>query len=84
MLELVETHIAVCVDRAETTLEATSVASRLHVLWTVGNACYVSDNDNIPFYEQDVSQFADMHCIRAAVHKRYTDVEDRACYDMQY
>jgi len=54
-LELVETHIAACAHRIEATLVATSVACNLHVPQTVGTACYVFNDDNIPFHEQDVS-----------------------------
>ncbi len=47
--------------RTEATLEATSVACKLRVPQTVGFACCVSDIDNIPFLEQDVSWIVDMH-----------------------
>ncbi len=60
-LELKETHIAACVLRTEATLEATSVACKLHMPWTVGFACCVSNIDNIPFHLQDFGWTVDMH-----------------------
>ena len=59
--ELKETHIAACVPETEATLEATSVARKLHVPQTVGFACCVFDIDNIPFHEQGFSWTVDMH-----------------------
>ncbi len=60
-LELKEKHIAACVLTTEATLEATSVACKLHVPQTVGCACCVSDIDSIPFHEQHFSWTVDMH-----------------------